>query len=91
VQKKAKTEDSIVSGDSGKATSKDGKTTFPLPKGSSWEEEINEIQIIQHAPDGSGALLATVAWRDGNVSQHQLKVLYARCPQRMLRYYESHL
>jgi hypothetical protein len=96
VPKKAKTDDngpkddSTTNGDSGKPTSSDGKV-FSLPKGSSWEDEINEVESISKDTDGSGGLVGTVKWRNGSVTQHKVKVLYARCPQRMLKFYESHL
>jgi leucyl aminopeptidase (aminopeptidase T) len=30
-------------------------------------------------------------WRNGSVTYHKVKVLDPRCPQKMLKFYESHL
>jgi chromobox protein 1 len=32
-----------------------------------------------------------VVWNNGNKTQHPLRHIYQKCPQKMLQYYEEHL
>jgi chromobox protein 1 len=68
------------------------KDEFKLPKGS-WEDQVANIDTIEEALDDKGHMqrFVYVMWENGNKTRHQLKTVNEKCPQRMLRYYESHL
>lgn len=66
------------------------------PSGS-WEDYIAGIDYIEETVDArTGQLVrnAYVHWSDGKHpvhTKHSLATMYKKCPQKMLRYYESHL
>lgn len=66
---------------------KDEATKWKPPAGS-WENEISHIDTIERISKG---LVCYVQWVNGRKSQHDLAVLYKKCPQRMLAFYEQHL
>jgi len=57
------------------------------PKGS-WENEITAIDTIEKTDKG---LVCYVQWGNGRKTQHDIHVVYSKCPQRMLQFYEQHL
>ncbi|KAK6538916.1 hypothetical protein TWF694_010470 [Orbilia ellipsospora] len=58
------------------------------PPAGSWEEDVRMIETLER----SGAdHICYVQWVNGRRSQHPLHVIYQRCPQKMLKFYESHL
>jgi chromobox protein 1 len=67
-----------------------------LPDGL-WEEDIVQIHTVleevkgEQQVGGDRELLALVEWKNRSKSQHPLKVLRRKCPQRLLDYYEKHL
>lgn len=84
-QKRIKADDA----DAGETSYVNGKGKMvKLPVGS-WEDRINSISTITKQADGK--LIATVVWDDGSHQHHNTQVLYVRCPQKMLHFYESHL
>lgn len=58
------------------------------PPSGSWEEHIANIDTIEKSTKG---LVCFVHWSNGNKSQHDLNVIYKKCPQKMLSFYEQHL
>ena len=79
-----------------KSKRKDGNTVvkdeFKLPKGS-WEDSVASIDTIEEALDEKGAMqrFVYVMWENGTKTRHPLATVNEKCPQKMLRYYESHL
>jgi len=60
---------------------------FKPPTGN-WEEQIVGIDACE---GGEGAVIVYLTWKGGHKTQHPLSQVYKRCPQRMLKFYESHL
>lgn len=60
---------------------------FKPPTGN-WEEQIVAIDACE---GGEGAVVVYLTWKGGHKTQHPLSQVYKRCPQRMLKFYESHL
>ncbi|KAF5257290.1 hypothetical protein FOXYS1_12193 [Fusarium oxysporum] len=58
------------------------------PPPGSWEEYI-EIDDCQG--DNDGNLIVYLAWKNGQRTKHGTQVIYEKCPQKMLRYYENHI
>jgi len=78
------------------------ETSRELPVGS-WEDHITRVtSIMEEAiPEKAGGkgrektskqLTGLIEWNDnGPKTQHKLKVLRQKCPQKLLDYYEQHL
>jgi len=60
---------------------------FKPPTGS-WEDDVVAIDACEGK---SGDVIVYLTWKGGHKSQHTLSQIYKRCPQKMLRFYESHL
>ncbi|KAF3917910.1 hypothetical protein ABW20_dc0108772 [Dactylellina cionopaga] len=58
------------------------------PPAGNWEDEIRLIETLER---NGGDHICYVQWVNGWRSQHPLHVIYQRCPQKMLKFYESHL
>ncbi|KAA8910048.1 hypothetical protein FN846DRAFT_940463 [Sphaerosporella brunnea] len=67
------------------AETKEGKWK---PPSGNWEDQITHIDTIEKTDNG---LIAYVQWGNGRKSQHDINVVYKKCPQRMLSFYEQHL
>ena len=64
-----------------------GAVEFKPPTGN-WEEEV----VMIDACEGSeGSVVVFLTWKGGQKTQHPLVQVYKRCPQKMLKFYESHL
>ncbi|KAF2205347.1 hypothetical protein GQ43DRAFT_437069 [Delitschia confertaspora ATCC 74209] len=64
------------------------------PPPGSWENDVTEIETVDerlNEETGEMSRWGYVSWRNGNHTQHPLEIIYRKCPQKMLRYYESHL
>ncbi|KAI0403266.1 heterochromatin protein one [Xylaria palmicola] len=59
------------------------------PPQGSWEDEVESIDACHD--ENTGKLIVYLTWKDGKKTQHDTKVIYARCPQKMLRFYERHV
>ncbi|KAI9726827.1 MAG: hypothetical protein M1828_000683 [Chrysothrix sp. TS-e1954] len=68
----------------------DGKEPFVAPSGL-WEDHIIAIDTIEAASGTPPMKHAYVIWKNNRKSKHRLPVLNQKCPQVMLRFYESHL
>ncbi|KAF3109567.1 hypothetical protein TWF706_001430 [Orbilia oligospora] len=58
------------------------------PPAGSWEDDVRMIETLER---NSGDHICYIQWVNGRRSQHPLHVVYQRCPQKMLKFYESHL
>ncbi|KAF4345707.1 chromatin-associated swi6 [Fusarium beomiforme] len=59
------------------------------PPAGSWEEEIETIDACED--EGSGKLIVYLIWKNGRKTKHDTEVIYKKCPQKMLRFYERHV
>ncbi|KAI5919648.1 heterochromatin protein one [Camillea tinctor] len=59
------------------------------PPVGSWEDEVDSIEACHD--EKTGKLLVYLTWKNGKKTQHETKVIYQRCPQKMLQYYERHV
>ncbi|KAI1472226.1 heterochromatin protein one [Daldinia caldariorum] len=57
------------------------------PPVGSWEDEVESIDACHD--EVKGKLVVYLTWKNGNKTQHDTKVVYKRCPQKMLQYYEQ--
>ncbi|KAK6349019.1 hypothetical protein TWF730_009779 [Orbilia blumenaviensis] len=58
------------------------------PPAGSWEDDVRMIETLER---NGGDHICYIQWVNGRRSQHPLHVVYQRCPQKMLKFYESHL
>ncbi|KAK2014226.1 chromo domain-containing protein [Colletotrichum eremochloae] len=71
------------------ASAKEAKSkSWTLPSGS-WEEEVESIDACED--EESGSLIIYLNWRNGQKTKHSKDVVYKRCPQKMLQFYERHI
>ncbi|KAI1649025.1 heterochromatin protein one [Daldinia loculata] len=59
------------------------------PPVGSWEDEVESIDACHD--EVRGKLVVYLTWKNGNKTQHDTKVVYKRCPQKMLQFYEQHV
>ncbi|KAF4992438.1 hypothetical protein FGRMN_7183 [Fusarium graminum] len=59
------------------------------PPAGSWEDEIDTIDACED--EGSGKLIVYLIWKNGHKTKHDVEIIYKKCPQRMLRFYERHV
>ncbi|KKO96453.1 hypothetical protein THAR02_11446 [Trichoderma harzianum] len=59
------------------------------PPAGSWEDEIDTIDACED--EGSGRLVVYLVWKNGRKTKHDTKVIYKKCPQKMLLFYERHV
>ncbi|TVY59570.1 Chromatin-associated protein swi6 [Lachnellula suecica] len=69
------------------STTPPASAEFKPPTGN-WEEQIIAIDACE---GGEGSVVVYLTWKGGHKTQHPLSQVYKRCPQRMLKFYESHL
>ncbi|KAI1134107.1 heterochromatin protein one [Hypoxylon sp. FL0543] len=61
---------------------------FKPPVGS-WEDDVESIDACHD--ENTGKLIVYLTWKNGHKSQHDTQVVYKRCPQKMLQFYERHV
>jgi len=64
------------------------------PPPGSWEHDVSHIDTVEQNVDpktGKDTRFAYLVWNNQKKTQHPLKHIYTKCPQKMLQYYESHL
>ncbi|USP79469.1 Chromo domain-containing protein 2 [Curvularia clavata] len=69
------------------------KASWSPPPGS-WEHDVSYVDTVEEMRDpktGKLGKFAYLVWNEGQKTQHPLKHVYQKCPQKMLHYYESHL
>ncbi|KAI1502104.1 heterochromatin protein one [Biscogniauxia marginata] len=59
------------------------------PPVGSWEDEVESIDACHD--ENTGKLIVYLTWKNGRKTQHDTKVIYQRCPQKMLQFYERHV
>ncbi|KAK7408921.1 hypothetical protein QQX98_008925 [Neonectria punicea] len=59
------------------------------PPAGSWEDEIETIDACED--EGSGKLIVYLIWKNGQKTKHDTAVIYKKCPQKMLYFYERHV
>ncbi|KAM3513753.1 hypothetical protein MY11210_002566 [Beauveria gryllotalpidicola] len=59
------------------------------PPAGSWEDDIDTIDACQD--EGTGQLMVYLVWKNGKKTRHTTSVIYAKCPQKMLQFYERHV
>lgn len=93
-RKKIRGEDEDSGTPASAAGKKAKKTKEWEPPAGSWEDHVMSIDTVEEIPDyktGEKVLYGYVVWNNGRKSQHPLRVINNKCPQKMLRYYEQHL
>jgi len=63
------------------------RAEFKPPSGN-WEEAVVGIDACEGT---EGSIVVYLTWKGGEKTQHPLHQVYKRCPQKMLKFYESHL
>ncbi|KAF2847485.1 hypothetical protein T440DRAFT_481713 [Plenodomus tracheiphilus IPT5] len=64
------------------------------PPPGSWEHDVSYVDTVEETPDpktGEFTKYVYLVWNNQKKTQHPLKHVYQKCPQKMLAYYESHL
>jgi chromobox protein 1 len=66
------------------------------PPPGSWENDVDYIETVEQSETieketGEPTKYAYLTWNNGKKTQHPLRYVYQKCPQKMLLYYESHL
>ncbi|EMD88699.1 hypothetical protein COCC4DRAFT_60637 [Bipolaris maydis ATCC 48331] len=64
------------------------------PPPGSWEHDVSYVDTVEEMRDpktGDLARFVYLVWNNQQKTQHPLKHVYQKCPQKMLQYYESHL
>ncbi|KOS20041.1 Chromo domain-containing protein 2 [Escovopsis weberi] len=59
------------------------------PPAGSWEDEVLKIDFCQADPNGK--LMIFLLWKNGTKTRHETSIVYKKCPQKMLQFYESHI
>ncbi|KAF7553857.1 hypothetical protein G7Z17_g3350 [Cylindrodendrum hubeiense] len=59
------------------------------PPAGSWEDEIETIDACED--EGSGKLIVYLIWKNGQKTKHNTDIIYKKCPQKMLHFYERHV
>jgi chromobox protein 1 len=59
------------------------------PPSGSWEDEIEFIDACED--EGSGKLVVYLNWKNGQKTKHDTTIIYKKCPQKMLQFYEKHV
>ncbi|KAK3303566.1 uncharacterized protein B0T15DRAFT_540616 [Chaetomium strumarium] len=62
--------------------------TWKPPPGS-WEDHIAQLDACED--EVTHKLVVYVTWKNGHKTQHETSVIYQRCPQKMLQFYERHV
>lgn len=64
-----------------------GNSTPPVstkvwkPPAGSWEDDVDTIDACHD--ENSGKLIVYLTWKNGQKTQHETKVIYQRCPQKV--------
>ncbi|KAJ5825606.1 hypothetical protein N7474_002744 [Penicillium riverlandense] len=61
-----------------------------VPKAKNWEKQVDSVDTIVRDPD-TDTLFAFLKWTNGKQTKVSIQSCYENCPQKMLKFYESHL
>ncbi|PSR97451.1 hypothetical protein BD289DRAFT_492428 [Coniella lustricola] len=59
------------------------------PPSGSWEDHVESVDMCQD--EENGGFIVYLTWKNGKKTQHPKEVVYRRCPQKMLRFFERHI
>ncbi|KAK3331991.1 hypothetical protein B0T19DRAFT_438871 [Cercophora scortea] len=59
------------------------------PPAGSWEDHIAQLDACED--EDTHKLMVYLTWKNGHKTQHETSVIYNRCPQKMLQFYEKHV
>lgn len=59
------------------------------PPSGSWDDDVETVDMCQD--EENGTFIVYLTWKNGKKTQHPKEVVYRRCPQKMLRFYERHI
>ncbi|KAK1827708.1 putative heterochromatin factor HP1 [Podospora conica] len=59
------------------------------PPAGSWEDHIAQLDACED--EETGKLMVYLTWKNGHKTQHETSIIYQRCPQKMLQFYERHV
>ncbi|EXM18034.1 hypothetical protein V3481_012844 [Fusarium oxysporum f. sp. vasinfectum] len=59
------------------------------PPSGSWEDEIETIDTCEE--NNNGYLTVYLTWKNGQKTKHDMEIIYKKCPQKMLQFYEEHV
>jgi len=59
------------------------------PPSGSWEDDVEHIDACEEQKNGK--LLIFLNWKNGKKTRHETSVIYKKCPQKMLQFYEKHV
>ncbi|KAK3316079.1 hypothetical protein B0H66DRAFT_560303 [Apodospora peruviana] len=59
------------------------------PPAGSWEDHIETLDACED--EDTHKLMVYLTWKNGQKTQHETSVIYQRCPQKMLQFYERHV
>ncbi|KAK4201097.1 putative heterochromatin factor HP1 [Triangularia verruculosa] len=65
------------------------KQTAWKPPAGSWEDHIAQLDACED--EETHKLMVYLTWKNGHKTQHETSVIYSRCPQKMLQFYERHV
>ncbi|EGF77697.1 hypothetical protein BATDEDRAFT_91354 [Batrachochytrium dendrobatidis JAM81] len=57
----------------------------------SWENDVESIETMEMASSSTDDLLVYINWNDGKKIVVASKVANAKCPQKIIKFYENHL
>lgn len=64
------------------------------PPTGSWEDEVDRVDTVEQRLDpktGKSVKYGYLVWKRQNKTQHPLHLIFKKCPQKMLAYFEEHL
>ncbi|KAJ5612488.1 hypothetical protein N7510_005682 [Penicillium lagena] len=61
-----------------------------VSKAKNWENQVDSVDTIVRDPD-TDTLFAFLKWTNGKQTKVSIQSCYENCPQKMLKFYESHL
>ncbi|RKO84547.1 chromo shadow domain from Swi6 protein, partial [Blyttiomyces helicus] len=58
-------------------------------KRDSWEDLVDSVDTLERM--NGDDLYVFLSWKDGLRSTHRAPIVYQKCPQKVIQFYESHL
>ncbi|KAI9900667.1 hypothetical protein N3K66_004929 [Trichothecium roseum] len=58
------------------------------PPAGSWEDDVKSIDTCEEIQN---KLMVFLDWKNGQKTKHPTEVIYKKCPQKMLKFYEKHV
>ncbi|CAO3573215.1 unnamed protein product [Mortierella alpina] len=74
-------------GMTGKA-SKESKEPWPPTSWTSWEDEVDYVETVER---NKQKMRAYLVWNNGMLTDHPIEEAHAKCPLKLIRFYEKHL